>query len=73
MHKNRRLVRSMISGRFSNEFELKSYRPAKKSKLTPVMRRKKLDYTRTHEAWTVGDLKVVLFSDESTFQQLDMT
>ena len=39
---------STISRRLSKEFGLKSGNPAKKTKLTPLMKRKRLEFTRDH-------------------------
>ena len=60
---------STVSRRLSKEFDLKSYKPAKKPKLTSAMKKKRLDFARRYQNWTVDDWKKVLFSDESTFQQ----
>ena len=58
-----------ISRRLSREFNLKSYKPARKSRLTPVMKVKRLAFAKKHRNWTIQQWSKVLFSDESTFQQ----
>ena len=60
---------STISRRLSKEFLLKSYKPAKKPRLTSRMKKKRLEFAKEHIDWSVRDWKKVLFSDESTFQQ----
>ena len=60
---------STIFRRLSKEFGLKSCKPAKKPKLTPLMKRKRLEFARNHLHWTFDDWGKVLFPDESTFQQ----
>ena len=60
---------SSVSRRLSKEFELKSYKPAKKTKLTPIMKKKRLEFAKKHLHWTADDWGKVLFSDELTFQQ----
>ena len=57
-----------ISRRLSREFNLKSYKPARKPRLTPVMKAKRLAFAK-HCDWTIQQWSKVLFSDESTFQQ----
>ena len=59
---------STVSRRLSKEFGLKSYKPAKKPKLTPIMK-KRLAFAKKHLHWIANDWGKVLFSDESTFQQ----
>ena len=59
-----------ISRRLSKEFGLKSGKPENKSKLTPLTKRKRLEFSRNHLHWTFDDGGKVLLSDESTFQQL---
>ena len=58
-----------ISRRISKEFGLKSGKPAKKSKLTFLMKRKRLEFARNYLHWTFDDWGKVLFSVESTFRQ----
>ena len=60
---------STVSRRLSEEFGLKSCKSAKKPKLTPIMKKKRLEFARKHLRWTADDWGKVLFSDESTFQQ----
>lgn len=47
-----------------------AHRPRCKPKLTPAMRRKRLQWCRDHQNWTTEDWLNVGFSDESTFQIL---
>ena len=58
-----------IFRRLSREFNLKSYKPARKPRLTPVMKAKRLAFAKKHRDWTIQQWSKVLFSDESTFQQ----
>ena len=60
---------STISRRLSKEFGLKSGKPAKKPKMTPLLKRKRLEFASNRLHWTFDDWSKVLFSDESTFQQ----
>ena len=60
---------STASRRLSREFGLKSCKPAKKPKLTPMMKKKRLAFAKKHLYWTADYWGKVLFSDESTFQQ----
>ena len=60
---------STVSRRLSKKFGLKSCKPAKKSKLTAIMKKKRLAFAKKHLHWTADDWGKVLFSDESTFQQ----
>lgn len=69
LQKGCELSLNTISRRLSKEFHLKSYKPAKKPKLTPAMKMKRLSFARSHQDWTVAKWNTVLFSDESTFQQ----
>ena len=58
-----------VSRRLSKEFNLKSYKPAKKPRLTAAMKAKRLQFANNHQHWTAEQWGKVLFSDESTFQQ----
>ena len=58
-----------VSKRLSKEFNLKSYKPAKKPRLTAAMKAKRLQFANNHQHWTAEQWGKVLFSDESTFQQ----
>ena len=60
---------STILRRLSKEFDLKSYKPANKLRLTSQMKKKRLEFAKKHIDWSIEDWKKVLFSDESTFQQ----
>ena len=69
LRKDTRVTQMTISRRLSREFNLKSYKPARKSRLTPVMKAKRLAFAKKHRDWTIQQWSKVLFSDESTFQQ----
>ena len=58
-----------VSRRLSKEFNLKSYKPAKKPRLTVAMKAKRLQFANNHQHWTTEQWGKVLFSNESTFQQ----
>lgn len=62
---------STVSRRLSNEFGLKSRKPAAKPRLTPVMKQKRLDFAQKYKDWTIADWSKVLFSDESTLVQFN--
>lgn len=66
-----RVSSTTVSRRLSSEFGLKSCKPAKKPRLTPVMKTKRLEFARRHLHWTENDWARVLFSDESTLQQFN--
>ena len=69
LRKGTRVTQITISRRMSREFNLKSYKLARKPRLTPVMKAKRLAFTKKHCDWTIQQWSKVLFSDESTFQQ----
>ena len=69
LRKGTRVTQMTISHRLSREFNLKSYKPARKPRLTPVMKAKRLAFAKKHRDWTIQQWSKVLFSDESTFQQ----
>ena len=69
LRKGTRVTQMTISRRLSREFNLKLYKPARKPKLTPVMKAKRLTFAKKHRDWTIQQWSIVLFSDESTFQQ----
>ena len=61
---------STISRRLSKNFTQRVTSHPKKTKLTPAMIMMQLNFARSHQHWTVAKWNTVLFSDESTFQQL---
>ena len=69
LRRGRRISHMTVSKRLSKEFNLKSYKPAKKPRLTAAMKAKRLQFTNNHQHWTAEKWEKVLFSDESTFQQ----
>ena len=69
LRRGRRISHMTDSRRLSEEFNLKSYKPAKKLRLTAAMKTKRLQFANNHQHWTAEQWRKVLFSDESTFQQ----
>jgi len=61
--------RMTVFRRLSREFGLKSYKPARKPRLTPAMKAKRLAFAMKHHDWTPAQWGKVMFSDESTLQQ----
>ena len=60
--------RITVSRRLSREFGLKSYKPAKKPRLTPAMKAKWLAFAKKQQDWTPAQCGKVMFSDESMLQ-----
>ena len=58
-----------VSRRLSKDINMKSYKPAKKPRLTAAIKAKGLQFANNHQHWTGEQWGKVLFSDESTFQQ----
>ena len=50
-----------------DQFNLKLYKPARKPRLTPQIKMKRLTFAKKYESWTAEDWGQVMFSDESTF------
>ena len=69
LRRGRRISHMTVSRRLSKEFNMKSYKPAKKTRLTAAMKAKRLQTANNHQHWTAEQWGKVLFSDESTFQQ----
>ena len=69
LRRGRRISHMTVSRRFFKEFNLKSYKPAKKPKLTAAIKAKCLQFANNHQHWTAEQWGKVLFSDELTFQQ----
>ena len=57
------------SRRLVIDFGLKARKPAKKPRLTPAMKAKRLGFAKKHAKWTIQQWQQVFFSDESTVQQ----
>ena len=66
----RRISHKTVSRHLSKDFNMKSYKPAKKPRLTAAMKAKRLQFANNHQHWTDEQWGKVLFSEESTFQQL---
>ena len=56
-----------ISRLLCDQFDLKLCRPARKPRLTPQMKMKRLAFAKKYESWTAEDYGQVMFSNESTF------
>ena len=64
-----RISRRTISRRLTDEFRLKSRKPAWKPRLTPAMKLKRLQFAKKYKDWTSQQWSRVLFSGETTIQQ----
>jgi len=64
-----RISRRTISCRLTDEFGLKSRKPARKPRMTPAMKLKRLQFVKKYKDWTSQQWSRVLFSDETTIQQ----
>ena len=71
LHKGTSVSLRTIARRSTKEFGLKSRKPAAKSRPTPAMKKKQLDFAKHSGHWMPMDWEKVLFSDESTFQQFN--
>ena len=60
-----------VSRRLLNDFDLKSCKPARKPRLAPAMKVKRLAFTKTYVTWSLAQWSRVLFSDESSIQQFN--
>ena len=69
LRKGTRVTQMTISRRLSREFNRKSYKPARKPRITPVMKAKRLAFAKKHRDWTIQQWLKILFSSESTFKQ----
>ena len=56
LRRGRKVSHMTVSRRLSKEFNLKSYKPAKKPSLTwfftPAMKAKRLQFANNHQRWT---------------------
>ena len=69
LRRGRRISHRTASRRLSKEFNMKSYKPAKKPGLTAAMKVKRLQFANNHQHRTAEQWGKVLFSEESIFQQ----
>ena len=68
--KGTEISRRTVSRRLVDDFGLKAYKPARKPRLTQAMKNKRLAFAKKHATRTKQQWSKVLFSDESTVQQL---
>jgi len=64
-----RISRRTISHHLTDEFGLKSWKPARKPRLTPAVKLKRLQFAKKYKDWTSQQWSRVLFSNETTIQQ----
>ena len=69
LRRGRRISHMTISRRLSKDFNMKSYKPDKKPRLTAAMKAKRLQFANNHQHWIGEQWGKVLFYEESTFQQ----
>ena len=69
LHRGRQVSHMTVFRPLSIEFNLKSDKPAKKPRLTPAMKAKRLQFANNRQHWTAQQWGKVLFYDELTFQQ----
>ena len=58
-----------VKRRLTKDFGLKAFKPAKKKRLTPAMKLKRLNFVKKHINWSREQWSRVIFSDESCIQQ----
>ena len=58
-----------VKRRLTKDFGLKAFKPAKKPRLTPAMKLKRLNFAKKHINWSREQWSRVIFSDESCIQQ----
>ena len=63
------MSRMTVSRRLSQEFVQKSCKPARKPRLTPAIKAKRLAFAKKHQNWMTKEWGKFMFSDESTLQQ----
>ena len=63
------LSASTVSRRLSEEFDLHSRKPAREPRLSPVVKRTRMNFAKRHRDETIQDWNKDLFSDESTIQE----
>ena len=52
LRRGRRISHMTVSRRLSKEFNLKSYKPAKKPRLTAAIKAKRLQFANNYQHWT---------------------
>ena len=66
------ISRSTVSRRLNMKFGLKACKPARKPRLSSLMKKKRLSFAKAHRSWTSEDWGKVLFLDESSVQQFSV-
>ena len=61
LRRGRKVSHMTVSRRLSREFNLKSYKPAKKLRLTPAMKAKRLQFANNHQRWMPRNGKMCFF------------
>ena len=57
-----------VKRRLTKDFGLKAFKPAKKPRLTPAMKLKRLNFAKKHINWSREQWSRVIFLDESCIQ-----
>ena len=52
LHRGRQISHITVSRRLSKEFNMKSYKPAKRPRLTAAIKANRLQFANNHQHWT---------------------
>ena len=70
LRRGRRISHMTVSRRLSKEFNLKSYKPAKKTRLTAAMKAKRLQFANNHQHWIAEQWGKCFFSTNQSSNSL---